>query len=130
MKAFLYCRVAHNDDFCLAAQAAALRQYAGQAGYDIIGVACEHSNGLTLNRPALHEVTKAVLAGKVDLVVVQSVARIGRDRSMTQQYIDLLTENNTKLLCIREQLIFSDQGEALIGGNKNAECPSWETQIP
>ncbi len=80
----------------------------------IIGAACEHGNGLTLERPALQEVTQAVLAGKVDVVLVHSLTRIGREWGMTQCYIDLLVEHGVKLLCIRERLLFSDKGEALI----------------
>ena len=45
-----------------------LRRYAEQAGYTIVGVAAEHGSGLTLDRPALQELTEAVLAGKVDVV--------------------------------------------------------------
>lgn len=70
MKAYFYCRVAHDDSFSLEQQAAKLRRYAEQAGYTIVGVAAEHGSGLTLDRPALQELTEAVLAGKVDVVLV------------------------------------------------------------
>ena len=123
MRVYLYCRVARDDSFCLEAQAAMLRRDAEQAGYTIIGAACEHGNGLTLERPALQEVTQAVLAGKVDVVLVHSLTRIGREWGMTQRYIDLLVEHGAKLLCIRDRLLFSDKGEALISRNKKAECP-------
>ena len=53
MKAYFYCRVAHNDSFSLEQQATKLRRYAEQAGYTIVGVAAEHGSGLTLDRPAL-----------------------------------------------------------------------------
>ena len=99
MKAYFYCRVAHDDSFSLEQQAAKLRRYAEQAGYTIVGVAAEHGSGLTLDRPALQELTEAVLAGKVDVVLVNSLDRLGRDWGMTKQYIDLLTEHKVKLLC-------------------------------
>lgn len=83
MRAYLYCRVAHDDSFHLEAQAATLRWYAEQAGYTIIGASCEHGNGLTLERPVLQEVTQAVLAGKVDVVLVNSLTRIGCEWGMT-----------------------------------------------
>lgn len=110
MRVYLYCRVAHDDSFCLEAQAAMLRRYAEQAGYTIIGATCEHGNGLTLERPALQEVTHAVFAGKVDLVLVHNMTRIGREWGMTQSYIDLLTEHKVKLLCIRDRLLFDENG--------------------
>ena len=46
---------------------------------------------------------EAVLAGKVDVVLISSLDRIGRDWGMTKQYIDLLTEHKVKLLCLRER---------------------------
>ena len=103
MKAYFYCRVAHDDSFSLERQAEELRRYAEQAGYTIVGVAAEHGSGLTLDRPALQELTEAVLAGKVDVVLVNSLDRLGRDWGMTKQYIDLLTEHKVKLLCVRER---------------------------
>ena len=92
MKAYFYCRVAHDDSFSLERQAEELRRYAEQAGYTIVGAAAEHGSGMTLDRPALQEVMEAVLAGKVDVVLISSLDRIGRDWGMTKQYIDLLTE--------------------------------------
>ena len=114
MRACLCCRVANDDSFSLEAQAAALRRYAEQAGYTIIGAACEHGNGLTLDRPAFQEVTRAVLAGKVDVVLVHSLTRIGREWGMTKRYIDLLAEHGVKLLCIQGRLLFSDKSKAWV----------------
>lgn len=104
MKAYFYCRVAHDDSFSLERQAKELRRYAEQAGYTIVGAAAEHGSGMTLDRPALQEVIEAVLAGKVDVVLISSLDRIGRDWGMTKQYIALLTEHKVKLLCLRERV--------------------------
>ena len=104
MKAYFYCWVAHDDSFSLEQQAAKLCRYAEQAGYTIVGVAAEHGSGLTLDRLALQELTEAVLAGKVDVVLVNSLDRLGRDWGMTKQYIALLTEHKVKLLCLRERV--------------------------
>ena len=110
MRAFLYCRVAHEDSFALEHQRFQFQFYAKQAGYTIIGAADEYGSGLTLDRPALRKVTEAVVAGKVDVVFVQSLTRIGREWGMTQSYIDLLTRHKVKLLCIRERLLFDENG--------------------
>lgn len=122
-RVFLYFRVAHDDGFSLEAQAATLRRYAEQAGYSIVGASSDRGSGMTLDRPALQEVTRAVLAGEVDLVLVQSITRIGREWGMTQGYIDLLAEHKVKLFCIRDQLLFNGKNPARFSGNKNAECP-------
>ena len=86
MRVFVYCRVAHDDSFSLEAQAAQLRRYAEQAGYTIIGATAEQGSGLTLDRPGLEKVTQAVLDGKVDMLLVNSIDRIGREWGMTQAY--------------------------------------------
>ena len=99
MRAFLYCRVAHEDSFALEHQRFLLQLYAKKAGYTIIGAADEYGSGLTLNRPALQKVTEAVVAGRVDVVLVHSMTRIGREWGMTQCYIDLLARHKVKLLC-------------------------------
>ena len=87
MRAFLYCRVAHDDSFALEHQRFLLQLYAKQAGYTIIGAADEYGSGLTLDRPAIQKVTEAVVAGRVDVVLVHSLTRIGREWGMTQSYI-------------------------------------------
>ena len=53
---------------------------------------------------------QAVLDGKVDMLLVNSIDRIGREWGMTQAYIDLLTQHKVKLLCIRDRLLFDKQG--------------------
>ena len=53
---------------------------------------------------------EAVLAGKVDVVLISSLDRIGRDWGMTKQYIDLLTEHKVKLLCLLERVSSDSSG--------------------
>ena len=89
-----------------------------------MGAADEYGSGLTLDRPALQKVTEAVAAGKVDVVIVHSRTRMGREWGMTQSYIDLLTRHKVKLLCIRDRLLFDENGATPILTIKNAECPS------
>lgn len=110
MRVFVYCRVAHDDSFSLEAQAVQLRRIAAQAGYTIIGASAEQGSGLTLDRPGLEKVTQAVLAGEVDVVLVHSLTRIGREWGMTQSYIDQLIRHKVKLLCIKERCLFSEKG--------------------
>ena len=124
MRVFIYCRVARDDTFALEHQRFLLQLYAKRAGYTIIGAADEYGSGLTLDRPGMGKVTQAVLAGEVDVVLVHSLTRIGREWGMTQSYIDLLTRHKVKLLCIRDRLLFDENGATPILTIKNAECPS------
>ena len=52
-----------------------------------------------------------------------NLTRIGREWGMTQRYIDLLTRHKVKLLCIRDRLLFDENGATPILTIKNAECP-------
>ena len=92
MKAYFYCRVAHDDSFSLERQAEELRRYAEQAGYTIVGAAAEHGSGMTLDRPAQQEVMEAVLAGKVDVVLISSFDRIGRDWCINRSESSICTD--------------------------------------
>ena len=92
MKVYFYCRVAHDDSFSLERQAEELRRYAEQVGYTIVGVAVEHGSGMTLDRPALQEVMEAVLAGKVDVVLISSLDRIGRDWCINRSESSICTD--------------------------------------
>ena len=96
MKAYFYCRVAHDDSFSLEQQAAKLRRYAPNPA--------PSGQGCLPARLFLFP-SEAVLAGKVDVVLVNSLDRLGRDWGMTKQYIDLLTEHKVKLLCVRERMM-------------------------
>ena len=40
----------------------------------------------------------------VNVVLISSLDRIGRDWGMTKQYIALLTKHKVKLLCLRERV--------------------------
>ena len=129
MKAYFYCRVAHDDSFSLEQQAAKLRRYAEQAGYTIVGVAAEHGSGLTLDRPALQELTEAVLAGKVDVVLVNSLDRYGAglghdkaihrpaDRAQGQAAVRAGTGDASTAPAFHHS------------SHKKAECPLQDTQI-
>ena len=60
MRAFLCCRVAHQDTFTLEHQRLLLELYAKRAGYTIIGAADEYGSGLILDRPVLQKMAEAV----------------------------------------------------------------------
>lgn len=123
LRVALYCRVAYEDGFSLEAQAAELRRYAESNGYIIVGVMAEHGSGLTLDRPALAEVTRAVCAGEVDVVLAKNLSRIGRGWGLTQSYIDLLNEHRVSLLCVSEGLIISNHSLYSYFEHKKTECP-------
>ncbi len=123
LRVALYCRVAREDTFRLEAQAAELRWYAERNGYTIISVQAESGSGLTLERPALAEITRAVCAGEVDVVLVKNLSRLGREWGMVQSYIGLLNEHKVTLLCVSEGLEISNRNLYPFFERKKTECP-------
>ena len=113
-RAYLYCRVAHNDGFSLELQKEELSQFAKQAGLEIVGISAEYAGGRTLDRGGLNEVSQAICSGKADIVLVKSTSRIARDMQQFQEYIRFLSENGTTLCCMQEQLVF--------GGEESSSC--------
>lgn len=113
-RVYCYCRVANDDHLALEQQAAQLQRYARQAGYTIIGISADLGGSLKLDRPALQRVTKAVMDGKVDIVLVNSIDRIARQWGLRESYTKFLTENKVKLVCVKDRLIISDEGVSLI----------------
>ncbi len=62
-------------------------------------------------------------AGKVDVVLVKNLSRIGREWGIVQSYIDLLNEHKVKLLCVSEGLEVSNRNLYPFFERKKAECP-------
>lgn len=105
-RAYLYCRVAHNDVFSLELQKEELLQFAEQAGLEIVDISAEYAGGRTLDRDGLNEVSQAICSGKAAIVLVKSTSRIARDMPQFREYIRFLDENGAMLCCMQERLVF------------------------
>ena len=82
-RVWMYCRIAHQsaaDDFSMAAQVESLKEYASRNNLSIVGISTEYGSGLTLDRPGLMEVKKAVQGNEVNAVLVKNLSRIARGR--------------------------------------------------
>lgn len=104
VKVFIYCRVGNKDQLAMEGQVTALRAFTKIAGYEEVGLTAEYGIFHTADRPGLNRATQAIIGGKADAVLVQSICRIGRDRHMVQDYIDLLARHRGKLCCLKEGL--------------------------
>lgn len=104
VRVFVYCRVGHKDQLAQEGQVNALRAYTKMAGYEEVGLATEYGIFHTADRPGLNRATQAVINGRADMVLVQGISRIGRDRSVVEGYIDLLARHGGKLCCLKEGL--------------------------
>ena len=92
-RAWLYCRVAHNGPDSaevLDGQRLQLESYAREHGFEIIGCSSDIGSGLTLDRPGLLDFHAAAEDGKVDVLLILKLSRLGRDIDKVTKYWHLL----------------------------------------
>ena len=87
MRAWLYYRLSRDEDEemnSLQNQRQILVDYAGQNGYEIVGESFDDNvSGMTFNRKGLGKLEIAVDEGKIDVVLVKDLSRLGRHRTQT-----------------------------------------------
>lgn len=98
-RAWIYCRVAYPDAHALAMQQAHLEAFAEKQGFEIIGITAEHASGLDFSRRGLVEVSSAVDAGGVDLLLVANLSRLGRDVGKVDSYLRWLEDRFVDVVC-------------------------------
>ena len=98
-RTWIYCRVAYPDAHALAVQQTSLEAFAGKQGFEIVGTTAEQASGLDFSRRGLAEVSNAVDAGKVDLLLVTNLSRLGRDVVKTDAYLRWLEDRFVEVVC-------------------------------
>ena len=98
-RAWIYCRVAHPDAHALAVQQASLEAYAEANGLEIVGTTAEQASGLDISRRGLAEVSNAVDAGEVDLLLVTDLSRLGRNVVKADAYLRWLEDQFIEVVC-------------------------------
>ena len=98
-RTWIYCRVAYPDAHALAVQQASLETFAEKQGFEIVGTTAEQASGLDFSRRGLAEVSNAVDAGKVDLLLVTNLSRLGRDAVKTDAYLRWLEDRFVEVVC-------------------------------
>lgn len=94
-KAWIYCRVAHdgpNSTAVLAAQRNGLEAYAKEHNFEIVGASSDMGSGLTMDRPGLLDFHTAAEDGKVDVLLIHSITRLGRATDKVTKYWHLLRD--------------------------------------
>lgn len=106
MRAWLYYRLSRDEDEemnSLQNQRQILVDYAEQNGYEIVGESFDDNvSGMTFNRKGLGKLEIAVDEGKIDVVLVKDLSRLGRHRTQTELFIDHLRQNNVKVISATE----------------------------
>lgn len=122
MKAWLYYRLSRDEDEemnSLQNQRRILFDYAEQNGYEVVGESFDDNvSGMTFNRKGLGELENAVDDGKVEVVLVKDLSRLGRHRTQTALFIDHLRENNVKVISVTEGIDTTNENDDLLIGFK------------
>lgn len=120
MRAWLYYRLSRDEDEemnSLQNQRQILVDYAEQNGYEIVGESFDDNvSGMTFNRKGLVKLEIAVDEGKINVVLVKDLSRLGRHRTQTELFIDHLRQNNVKVISVTEGIdSFNENDDLLIG---------------
>ena len=99
---WIYCRVDGGDPMVLETQRRQLESYASEHGWKIAGVTNETCNGLSLSRPGLAEMSKAVEAGCAGVVLISDLSRLCRSIDAAIYYWQFLKQNHVRLWTLRD----------------------------
>ncbi|OPX84813.1 MAG: hypothetical protein A4E53_03705 [Pelotomaculum sp. PtaB.Bin104] len=114
-RAWLYCRIDAPEDEHgrLKGQQKELADYAEQMGFEVVGTSQDTGSGLRFDRNGLAEVREAAKAGKMDVLLIVSLSRLGRDAMKTWDFIDRLNRRGIKVYSPLEGEITTKMHDAL-----------------
>lgn len=97
--AWIYCRIgaSENSNDSLKEQRKELSDYAESMGFSIAGVSEDVGSGLDMNRPGILNLLKAVEESRVEILLVKSLDRLGRNYSNTIDFRLKLEHMNVKI---------------------------------
>lgn len=113
-RAGLYSRVSTRkqaDAGKLERQTQRLKEYAQTAGYEIVGIYEEIASGLKENRRQLRKLVRAIIAGKIEIVVVEYKDRLAR---FGYAYLEMLCESHGVRIEAIEEKASEDENEELV----------------
>jgi Site-specific recombinases, DNA invertase Pin homologs len=114
-RAWLYCRIDAPEDNhgALKGQKKELMDYAEQMGFEVVGESEDLGNELNFERAGLTEVMKAAGEGKMDVLLVKKLDRLGRDTVKTLEFIRGLEQLGIELYSPLEGIIKLEQSPHL-----------------
>ena len=92
-----------QDHSSIPRQLAALRRYAGEQGWQIVGeYTDERISGNTDRRPGLQSMVENALAGQADLILVEDFSRLFRDYYLMETYRRKLNQKGIEVVSITQ----------------------------
>jgi DNA invertase Pin-like site-specific DNA recombinase len=98
-RAWIYCYIDAPEDThgVLKGQHEKLDSYANQMCFTVVGSSHDLGNDFTLNRPGLTELMEAAMIGKMDVLVIDSINRIGRNTKQVLEFLHKLNGYGVKV---------------------------------
>lgn len=98
-RAWIYCRIDTPEDThgSIKNQKKELYDYAEQMGFEVAGCSEDLGSGLEYNRTGLREVIQAAGDGKIDVLLVKRVDRLGRGTQETLEFLKGLEQLGIRL---------------------------------
>ena len=92
--AWIYCRIDAPEDThgALKGQYERLETYVAQMECTVAGSSQDLGSGLNLDRPGLQAVLEAAKVGSFQVLLVDSVSRVGRDMAKTMNFIQTISD--------------------------------------
>jgi DNA invertase Pin-like site-specific DNA recombinase len=117
-----YVRLSRDDDKeqnSLNNQKKILLDFAKQKGYNIIDIMEDDNiSGMTFNREGLNKLKELAENGKVDIILVKDLSRIGRHKAYSALFLDDLKSLNVKVISITENIDNFNENDDLVIGIK------------
>ena len=97
--AWIHCRIDAPEDThgALKGQYERLETYATQMGFIVVGSSQDLGSGLNFERPGLQVALEAAKAGSFQVLLVDSVSRIGRDMVKAVKFIQTISDCNISI---------------------------------
>ena len=97
--AWIYCSIDSPEDAhgVLKGQYENLENYAAQMRFTVAGFSQDLGSGLNFDRPGLQAILEAAKAGSFQILLVDSVSRIGRDMAKTVNFIQTIRGCNVSI---------------------------------
>ena len=104
-RAWVYCRIAHdgpNSTELLTAQRQGLASFARENDLEIVGFSDDIGSGLIMDRSGLKAFHAAAVNGEVDILVIHSLTRLGRDMEKITKYWNSLGDLGVSIQTIKD----------------------------
>lgn len=111
-RAWVYCRIDAPEDAhgALKGQRQQLMDYADQMNFIVAGSSEDLASGLSFDRPGLNRFVEAAEVGRIDVLLVHDMSRIGRNTCQTMAFLEQFAQKGVTVYSPLEgELTFSLQ---------------------